>query len=144
MALLPLLEMGWHTASTFKLVRYADLQHPLLKELLTKSPATYQHTMTVAYLAQSVGEAIGANTVLLRIGAYYHDIGKVADPRFFRENQSGENPHDDLDPHESARIIIDHVINPTSALYLRIWGKFPVFAAKSRVISRGAFRFGLK
>jgi putative nucleotidyltransferase with HDIG domain len=111
LVLLPLLEMGWHTASTFKLDRFADLQHPLLKELLTKSPATYQHTMTVAYLAQSVGEAIGANTVLLRIGAYYHDIGKVANPRFFRENQSGESPHDDLDPHESARIIIDHVIN---------------------------------
>ncbi len=109
--LLPLLEMGWHTASTFRLSRYADLQHPLLKELLTKTPATYQHTMSVAYLAQAVGETIGANTLLLRLGAYYHDIGKVANPRFFAENQSGRNPHDELDPVESARIIIDHVIN---------------------------------
>lgn len=109
--LLPVLEMGWHTASTFRLSRYADLQHPLLKELLTKTPATYQHTMTVAYLAQSVGEAIGANTLLLRIGAYYHDIGKVGNPRMFAENQAGKNPHDELDPHESARIIVDHVIN---------------------------------
>jgi putative nucleotidyltransferase with HDIG domain len=111
LVLLPLLETGWHTASTFRLSRYADLQHPLLKDLLTKTPATYQHTMSVAYLAQSVGEAVGANTLLLRIGAYYHDIGKVANPEFFGENQSGKNPHDDLDPQESARIIIDHVVN---------------------------------
>lgn len=109
--LLPLLEICWHTASTFRLSRYADLQHPLLKELLTKTPATYQHTMSVAYLTQAVGEAIGANTLLLRLGAYYHDIGKVANPRLFAENQSGKNPHDDLNPHESARIIIDHVLN---------------------------------
>ncbi|RJR39542.1 MAG: HDIG domain-containing protein [Desulfobacteraceae bacterium] len=109
--LLPLLETSWHTVSTFKLSRYADLQHPLLKELLAKAPATYQHSMAVAYLAQSVGEAIGANTLLLRIGAYYHDIGKLANPGLFAENQTGRNPHDDLDPHESARIIIDHVIN---------------------------------
>ena len=108
--LLPLLELSWHTASTFKLNRYADLQHPLMKDLLTKTPATYQHTMTVAYLAHTVGQAIGANTLLLRIGAYYHDIGKMADPEIFSENQSGwKNPHDDLDPQESARLIINHV-----------------------------------
>ena len=108
--LLPLLELSWHTASNFKLNRYADLQHPLMKDLLTKTPATYQHTMTVAYLAHTVGQAIGANTLLLRIGAYYHDIGKMADPEIFSENQSGwKNPHDDLDPQESAKLIINHV-----------------------------------
>jgi putative nucleotidyltransferase with HDIG domain len=108
--LLPLLELSWHTASNFKLNRYADLQHPLMKDLLTKTPATYQHTMTVAYLAHTVGQAIGANTLLLRVGAYYHDIGKMADPEIFSENQSGwKNPHDDLDPQESARLIINHV-----------------------------------
>jgi putative nucleotidyltransferase with HDIG domain len=107
---LPLLELSWHTASTFKLNKFADLQHPLMRDLLTKAPATYQHTMTVAYLAQSVGEAIGANTLLLRIGAYYHDIGKMADPKFFTENQpKGENPHDDLGWQESANLIINHV-----------------------------------
>jgi len=111
MLLLPLLEKSRHTVSTFRLSRYADLQHPLLKELLTKAPATYQHSMAVAYLAQSVGEAVGANILLLRIGAYYHDIGKLANPRFFVENQAGRNPHDELAPEESARIIIDHVIN---------------------------------
>jgi membrane-associated HD superfamily phosphohydrolase len=69
---LPLLELSWHTASTFRLNKFADLQHALLRDLLTKAPATYQHTMAVAYLAQSVGEAIGANTLLLRIGEAFY------------------------------------------------------------------------
>jgi putative nucleotidyltransferase with HDIG domain len=109
---LPLLEAGWQTASAFKLARYADLQHALMKDLLTKTPATYQHSMSVAYLVQAVGEAIGANVMLLRLGAYYHDIGKMAEPKFFVENQTGgKNPHEELDPRESAKIIINHVIN---------------------------------
>ena len=108
--LLPLLEISWDTASTFKLNRYMDLNRLLMKELLSKAPGTYQHCMTVAYLAQSVGEAIGADTRLLRIGAYYHDIGKMMNPKFFIENQfKGDNPHDVLEPLESARIIIKHV-----------------------------------
>jgi putative nucleotidyltransferase with HDIG domain len=108
--LLPLLEISWATASTFKLNRYTDLNRPIMKELLSKAPGTYQHCMAVAYLAQSVGEAIGADTLLLRIGAYYHDIGKMMNPKFFIENQfNGENPHDVLEPRESARIIIKHV-----------------------------------
>ena len=108
--LLPILEMSWGAASNFKITKYSDLQHPLLKDLFAKIPATYQHSMTMAFLSQAVGEAVGANTLLLRIGAYYHDIGKMADPMFFSENQSsGENPHDNLDPQESAQIIINHV-----------------------------------
>ena len=108
--LLPLLELGWDTASTFKLNRYMDLNRPLMKELLSKAPGTYQHCMAVAYLAQSVGEAIGADTRLLRIGAYYHDVGKMVNPNFFIENQfKGENPHDVLEPRESSKIILNHV-----------------------------------
>jgi putative nucleotidyltransferase with HDIG domain len=108
--LLPLLEISWDTASTFKLNRYIDLNRLLMKELLSKAPGTYQHSMTVAYLAQSVGEAIGADTMLLRIGAYYHDVGKMMNPKLFIENQfKGDNPHDVLEPRESARIIIKHV-----------------------------------
>jgi putative nucleotidyltransferase with HDIG domain len=108
--LLPLLEISWDTASTFKLNRYMDLNRPLMKELLSKAPGTYQHSMTVAVLAQSAGEATGANTRLLRIGAYYHDIGKMMNPKFFIENQfNGENPHDVLEPLESARLIVNHV-----------------------------------
>jgi putative nucleotidyltransferase with HDIG domain len=108
--LLPVLEVSWQTASSFKLNRYTDLQHPTMKKLLNEARGTYQHAMTVAYLAQSAGEAIGANTLLLRIGAYYHDIGKMDTPGYFIENQfNGENPHDNLEPQESANIIVDHV-----------------------------------
>ncbi|MCK5487369.1 MAG: HDIG domain-containing protein, partial [Desulfobacterales bacterium] len=108
--LLPLLEISWDTASTFKLSRYTDLQRPLMKKLLKEAPGTYQHSMTVAYLAQLVGEAIGANSLLLRIGAYYHDIGKMETPKNFIENQyNSENPHDFLDPWESTELIINHV-----------------------------------
>jgi cyclic-di-AMP phosphodiesterase PgpH len=109
---LPLLEVLWNTASSFKLHRFIDLQHPLLKNLLTKAPGTYQHTMTVAYLAEASGEAIGVNTLLLRVGAYYHDIGKTAQPKYFIENQfNGKNAHDEIDPQESTKIVLDHVRN---------------------------------
>ena len=108
--LLPLLETIWDATSNFKLNRYTDLQHPVLRDLLNKAPATYQHTMSVAFLAESAGEAVGANTVLLRVGAYYHDIGKMGTPELFTENQaSSDNPHDKLDPQKSAQLIIRHV-----------------------------------
>jgi len=108
--LLPLLEMSWDATSNFKLNRYTDLQHPVLKDLLNKAPATYQHTMNVAFLAESVGEAVGANPILLRVGAYFHDIGKMAGPGFFTENQGGgENPHNKMNPQRSAQVIMKHV-----------------------------------
>ena len=108
--LLPVLEVSWQTASSFKLNRYTDLQRPIMKKLLNGARGTYQHSMAVAYLAQSAGEIIGANTLLLRIGAYYHDIGKMSNPGYFIENQfNGENPHDILEPEESANLIVDHV-----------------------------------
>jgi hypothetical protein len=107
---LPLLELSWHTASTFKLNRFVDLELPLMRDLLLKAPGTYQHTMTVAHLAQAAGEAIGADTLLLRTGAYYHDIGKIKKPEFFVENQFGKkNYHDDLTPAQSTQLIINHV-----------------------------------
>jgi putative nucleotidyltransferase with HDIG domain len=109
---LPLLEISWDTASTFKLNRYTDLQRPLMKKLQKQAPGTYQHSMTVAYLSQVVGEAVGANSLLLRIGAYYHDIGKMEMPKNFIENQfNSQNPHDLLDPWESTELIINHVKN---------------------------------
>ncbi len=110
--LLPLMEFAWRRVSTFQLNKYSDLQHPLMRDLLTKAPGTYQHTMSVAYLAEAAGEAVGANTLLLRVGAYYHDIGKMADPKFFIENQFGvNNPHDELNPSESVQKIMEHVRN---------------------------------
>ncbi len=109
---LPFLERLWNTASAFRLLKYADLDTRLLKELLTTAPGTYQHTMTTAHFAQVAAEMIGANTLLVRVGAYYHDIGKTIEPRHFVENQfGGVNPHDHLAAEESTRIIIDHVQN---------------------------------
>jgi hypothetical protein len=83
--------------------------HPLLREILLQAPGTYQHSLQVANLAEYAGERIGANTLLLRVGALYHDAGKAAQPKFFVENQGAEgNPHDRLDPESSARLIIQH------------------------------------
>jgi len=110
--LLPFLERMWNTVSTFELFKYTDFDHPLMKDLLTKAPGTYQHSMTVAHLAQAASEEIGADTLLVRIGAYYHDIGKTTDARHFVENQfGGPNLHENLSPKESARIITNHVVN---------------------------------
>jgi putative nucleotidyltransferase with HDIG domain len=110
--LLPFLELSWHHASIFKLSKFSDLQHPLMVELLTTAPGTYQHSMSAAYLAYVLGEAIGANSLLLRVAAYYHDIGKTVQPDFYVENLFGrKSPHDDLPPQKSARIIMEHVEN---------------------------------
>jgi putative nucleotidyltransferase with HDIG domain len=109
--ILPILEICSRSASTFKLMRFADLEHPLMKKLRDKCPGTYQHTMAVAHLVQTVGEAVGADVLLLRIGAYYHDLGKSLDPEHFTENQfDGINSHDQLPALESSKIIISHVL----------------------------------
>jgi hypothetical protein len=108
--LLPLLKAGRTVGSTITLRRYADLDQPLMKRLFTEAPGTYQHSMNVAYLAQASGDAIGANPLLLRIGAYFHDIGKLQQPGGYSENQlNGVNLHDTLDPYESIEIITGHV-----------------------------------
>ena len=85
------------------------LDHPLLKELLRKAPGTYHHSIMVANLAEQAAEVIDANGTLVRVGAFYHDIGKMVRPEYFTENQVGVNPHDRTDPYRSAEIILDHV-----------------------------------
>jgi cyclic-di-AMP phosphodiesterase PgpH len=85
------------------------LDHPLLQELLRKAPGTYHHSIMVANLAEQAAERTRANSTLVRVGAFYHDIGKMKRPPFFTENQEGINPHDALDPYSSARIIVSHV-----------------------------------
>ncbi len=85
------------------------LDHPLLQELLRRAPGTYHHSIMVANLAEQAAERVGANATLVRVGAFYHDIGKMNRPPFFTENQEGANPHDSLDAYTSARIIIGHV-----------------------------------
>jgi len=96
--------------TTLQLQDLARLDHPLLQELLRRAPGTYHHSIMVANLAEQAAEEIpNADSTLVRVGAFYHDIGKMNRPPFFVENQEGINPHDALDPYSSARIIISHV-----------------------------------
>lgn len=85
------------------------LDHPLLRELLRRAPGTYHHSIMVANLAEQAAERIGANSTLVRVSAFYHDVGKMVRPPFFVENQEGIDPHATLDPYTSARIVISHV-----------------------------------
>lgn len=97
--------------SDFKLLELCDLNHPLLRKLSKETPGTFQHSLQVANLAEEAIYYIGGNSLLVRTGAMYHDIGKLQNPYFFTENQpDGFSPHQEIDPVESARIIIDHVI----------------------------------
>ncbi|MFN2117034.1 MAG: HD family phosphohydrolase [Candidatus Promineifilaceae bacterium] len=95
--------------TTVQLQDLSRLDHPLLQELLRRAPGTYHHSIMVANLAEQAAERVNANSTLVRVGAFYHDIGKMNRPAFFTENQEGVNPHDSLDPYTSARIIINHV-----------------------------------
>lgn len=92
------------------LLELGESKQPLLKELAMKAPGTFQHSLQVANLAEKVAATIGGDPILLRTAAMYHDIGKMNEPQYFIENQLPDhNPHDELEPEESARIIIDHV-----------------------------------
>ena len=97
--------------SDVSLLELSDTNSKLLKELSNKAPGTFHHSLNVANLAEAAANEIGANAMLTRVGALYHDIGKMVNPTYFTENQmSSINSHDELDPKESAKIIIDHVI----------------------------------
>ncbi|KAA3663888.1 MAG: HDIG domain-containing protein, partial [Chloroflexi bacterium] len=95
--------------TTLQLQDLSRLDHPLLQELLRRAPGTYHHSIMVANLAEQAADEIKANSSLIRVGAFYHDIGKMNRPPFFSENQEGVNPHDALDPYTSGRIILSHV-----------------------------------
>lgn len=107
--LIPLLGSFFGFTSNITLAELSDLSHPLLKELSLKAPGTLQHSLQVANLSDAAAKVIGANDLLVKVAAMYHDIGKTLKPAYFIENQSGVNPHDNLPRLESARIIIDHV-----------------------------------
>lgn len=97
--------------SDVSLLELSNTNSKLLRELNEKAPGTFQHSMQVANLAEASANEIGANSMLVRAGALYHDIGKMANPMYFTENQTTNvNPHNELPPKDSARIIIDHVI----------------------------------
>ena len=106
---LPLWEAAFRASTPSKLLELSNPNHPLLKRLTLEAPGTYHHSVITANLAEAGADAAGASSLLCRVGAYYHDVGKLKDPMFFSENQKGENPHDDMDPRESARIITGHV-----------------------------------
>lgn len=98
--------------SDVSLLELSDTNSALLKKLSNEAPGTFYHSLNVANIAEACANEIGANAMLTRVGALYHDIGKMAKPMYFTENQNtGINPHDRLSPEESAKIIVDHVSN---------------------------------
>lgn len=98
--------------SDVSLLELSDTNTKLLKELSNKAPGTFHHSLNVANLAEASANEIGANSMLVRVGALYHDIGKMKNPTYFTENQTnGINPHEELSSRESAAIIVDHVLN---------------------------------
>lgn len=108
--ILPVFEAVFGYTTDIKLLELANLNHPLLRQLILRAPGSYHHSMMVGSLCEAAAEAIGANALLARVGAYYHDVGKAKNPQYFAENQQpGENPHDNLKPNMSALIIKSHV-----------------------------------
>ena len=107
--LIPLFGNLFGFISSITLAELTDLNHPLLKELSMKAPGTLQHSLQVANLSEAAAVAIGANDLLVKVGALYHDVGKTLKPQYFIENQSGTNAHDALSPLESATVIMAHV-----------------------------------
>jgi len=98
--------------SDVSLLELSNTNSKLLKRLADKAPGTFNHSLQVANLAEAAANEVNANALLVRAGALYHDIGKMLNPFYFTENQiSGVNRHDDLEPEDSARIIVNHVLN---------------------------------
>lgn len=107
-----LLERLFTITTDLKLLEYDDLNHPLLRLLADKAPGTYQHTLTIARLAESAANAVGANALQTKVGAYFHDVGKIARAEYFVENQMGmANKHDRIKPEQSVKVIREHVLD---------------------------------
>ncbi len=104
----PVFEAAFNLATPSKLLELANPNQPLLRRLLLEAPGTYHHAIIVANLCEAAAEKIGANPLLARTGAYFHDIGKLRRPLYFKENQRGDNPHDRTDPYVSASIVTAH------------------------------------
>lgn len=121
--LLPLFESLSGLTSNMTLLELSDLGHPLLQQLAFAAPGTYHHSLTLATLAQAAADEIGANSILARVGAYYHDIGKITKAGYFTENiRTGESPHDDLAPSMSALLVMAHI---KEGLTLAVMHKLP-------------------
>lgn len=108
--ILALIESVFDITTDFALLELSNLNHPLLKRLSVEAPGTYHHSILVGNMAEAAAQAVGANSLLARVGCYYHDIGKLEKSEYFVENQmGGENPHNKLAPSMSALILINHV-----------------------------------
>jgi putative nucleotidyltransferase with HDIG domain len=108
--LLPFVEKLFNVQTDLKLLELGDAAHPLLQELVRRAPGTYNHSINVASIAEAAAEAIGANGLLVRVGAYFHDIGKMLKPEYFIENQGQQaSRHESLVPAMSTLVIIAHV-----------------------------------
>lgn len=103
------LEMVLNTASVFRLMDLSDLNNPIMRKMLLTASGTYNHSLMVAQLAEAACREIGANPLVARVGAYYHDIGKMEQSEYFVENQNGENKHNDINPSLSVSVIRSHV-----------------------------------
>lgn len=108
-AVLPSLEKLFDITTDIQLLEYSDLNNPVLSRLAMEVPATYAHSLMIGQLAEAAADAIGANGLMARVCAYYHDIGKMKRPEYFVENQTGANIHDEMSPRLSARAIASHV-----------------------------------
>ena len=109
--LILLFEKSFNVTTDFSLLELSDTNLPLLKELMTKAPGTFHHSLQVSNLAEAAAGAIRANSLLCRVGGLYHDIGKMENPGYFTENQTEKNEHDKLKPRMSALVIKAHVSN---------------------------------
>jgi putative nucleotidyltransferase with HDIG domain len=110
LGLMPIFETVFKVLSNLKLIELGNHNHPLLQRLMKEAPGTYHHSLMVANLAGAAAEKLGANSLLCRVSAYYHDVGKLTRPSFFIENHTGfTNPHDSLDPYVSRAMLISHV-----------------------------------
>lgn len=107
--ILPFWESTFNLVTPFKLMELGNPNQVLLKRLLIEAPGTYHHSLMVGNLAEVAAEALGGNYLLARVGAYYHDVGKLKRPNFFGENQMSRNPHDKMAPSLSAMVIISHI-----------------------------------
>lgn len=110
MALIPLFESIFNYTTDVKLLELSSLNHPLMKDMIVKAPGTYHHSLVVGSMCEAAAEEIGANPLLAKVMAYYHDIGKMEHSQYFIENQrQGVNPHDHISPHMSKTVLIAHV-----------------------------------
>ena len=112
--LVPLFESFFGITTDLSLIELLDYDQPLLKKLMEDAPGTHTHSVKVGTLAESCANAIGARALLCRVGSYYHDIGKIKKPEYYAENQTGENKHDSITPHMSAKILKQHVTDGLS------------------------------